>query len=260
MFPLSLLQHPLAKGVDIDAPSTTALRRHIINSKPFLKSLYREWYETLRDALPPQPGAVLEIGSGAGDIREVIPSCLTSDILPVSGLDLILDGTRLPFHDGVLRAVVMSDVLHHIPRAGTFFDEAARCVGRDGVLTMVEPWVTPWSRFVYGHLHHEPFQPEAATWDFPTTGPLSGANTALPWILFHRDRAMFERRHPQWACERIRPFMPLAYLLSGGVSWKSLLPGWAYCSWRRLEEAARWAAPWTAMFAVIILRRTGRNA
>jgi hypothetical protein len=40
--------------------------------------------------------------------------------------------------------------------------------------------------------------PDAADWSFPAVGPLSGANGALPWILFERDRARFEREFPQW--------------------------------------------------------------
>jgi hypothetical protein len=31
---------------------------------------------------------------------------------------------------------------------------------------MIEPWVTPWSRFVYNLLHHEPFDPETPSWNF----------------------------------------------------------------------------------------------
>jgi hypothetical protein len=44
---------------------------------------------------------------------------------------------------------------------------------------MVEPWVSDWSKFIYGHLHHEPFLPEASNWVIPAAGPLSGANGAL---------------------------------------------------------------------------------
>jgi hypothetical protein len=61
---------------------------------------------------------------------------------------------------------------------------------------MIEPWVTPWSRLVYTRMHHEPFVPAAAQWEFLTTGPLSGANGALPYILFSRDRAQFELEFP----------------------------------------------------------------
>ena len=59
-------------------------------------------------------------------------------------------------------------------------------------------WVTRWSRWIYGRFHHEPFDPQRADWEFPLSGPLSGANGALPWIIFQRDREQFER---EWAPE-----------------------------------------------------------
>src|SRR5262244_3270831 len=64
--------------------------------------------------------------------------------------------------------------------------QATRCVRLGGVVAMIEPWVTPWSRFVYTRLHHEPFQPEAEQWEFPVRRPRSGANGALPYIIFVR--------------------------------------------------------------------------
>ena len=86
---------------------------------------------------------------------------------------------------------------------------------------MVEPWVSRWSKLIYTHLHHEPFRTESPEWSFPSAGPLSGANGALPWIVFERDRPEFCRSFPQWHLQRIVPIMPLRYLLSGGVSLRS---------------------------------------
>ena len=106
-------------------------------------------------------------------------------------------------------------------------------------MAMIEPWVTPWSRFVYTRLHHEPFQPETPSWELPTSGPLSGANDALPWIIFARDRIKFEQEFPQWQIEMIKPIMPFRYLLSGGVSLRGLAPGWSFGMWRQLENASQ---------------------
>jgi hypothetical protein len=124
-----------------------------------------------------------------------------------------------------------------------------------GVVAMIEPWVTGWSRFVYTHLHHEPFQPEAPLWELANGGPLSSANDALPWIIFSRDRAMFEREFPHLRIESIKPFMPFRYLLSGGVSLRSLAPGWSFALWRQLENSLEHWANKLAMFAQIIVQR-----
>ncbi|HZP85908.1 MAG TPA: class I SAM-dependent methyltransferase [Burkholderiales bacterium] len=248
------LAHPLTRELDIDAPDTTALRRQIIAGKPFLRSIYDEWYRLVRDALPDMEGEVLELGSGAGFMRQYIDDLLTSEIFLTPGVRTVLDATALPFPAASLRAIVMTDVFHHIPRPRAFLSEASRSLKPGGRIVMVEPWVTPWSRLVYRRFHHEPFLPEAPRWEFPASGPLSGANGALPWIIFERDRAAFEREFPFLRISVIRPFMPLAYLVSGGVSMRSLMPGVAYRLWRVLERAA--PSRLTAMFAMIVVERS----
>lgn len=248
----NLLAHPLTRGADLDDPRTTALRRQIIQDKPFLRRIYQEWYALLAADVPPGAGRVLELGSGAGFFKQHVPDALTSEIFPCPGIDVVLDGLRMPLADGALRAIVMTDVFHHLPDAGQFLREATRCVRGGGVVAMIEPWVSAWSKLVYTRLHHEPFRPDAPSWDFPTTGPLSGANGALPYIVFQRDRARFEREFPQWQIERVRPFMALRYLVSGGVSMRSLAPSLAFAPIRAAENLLGGAA---AMFAHVVIRR-----
>jgi SAM-dependent methyltransferase len=209
--------------------------------------------------LPAGQGAVLELGSGAGFCSQFIPGLITSDIFPCPGAQLVIDAADLPFSSYSLRAIVMTNVLHHLPRVERFLEEASRCLGEGGKILMVEPWVSPWSRFVYTRFHHEPFQPEAGSWSFSTSGPLSGANGALPWILFERDRRELLEQFPQWTIEKVRPFLPFRYLVSGGVGLRSLMPGFLHGAWARLEGVFESAMPRLAMFAFIALRKDTRN-
>ena len=80
---------------------------------------------------------MLEVGSGAGVLRDFVPGLITSDILPLPEFDLVVDGVRLPFEPGELRALAMVNVLHHIPRAEDFFLDAARCL-RPGVCRLMD--------------------------------------------------------------------------------------------------------------------------
>jgi SAM-dependent methyltransferase len=253
--PKAWLAHPLTRGLDLDDPRLNDQRRRIIEQKPFLRRIYEEWYTAIVEALPPGDGPVLEIGSGAGFLRDFIPGLITSEVVPSPGVGIVLDGTLLPFGRDVLRAVVMTNVLHHLTQPRRFFAEAARCVHRGGTIVMIEPWVSQWSRFVYGRLHHEPFNPEAKAWEIPPTGPLSGANGALPWILFVRDRSRFEMEFPAWGVESIRLGMPFRYLVSGGISMRTLMPSLTFRAWRGVESLMKpWMSRW-AMFAQITLRR-----
>jgi SAM-dependent methyltransferase len=251
----NLLAHPLTRGISIDDPRATELRRRIVREKIFLRKIYEEWYAVIARSLPAGAGRVLELGSGAGFIKDFVPSAITSEIFSCPGIDVVLDAQRMPLADGSLKAVVMTDVLHHVPDVRRFFSEATRCVRSGGVISLIEPWVSGWSKLVYRRLHHEPFEPDARTWEFPTTGPLSGANGALPWIVFVRDREKFESQFPQWRIEKIEPFMPARYLISGGVSMRSLMPGFSFGLWRGVENAFRAYNEHLAMFAHVVVRK-----
>jgi len=253
------LSHPLTCGLNIDAQETTYLRKRIIREKAFLHRLYKDWYALLTTAVPDGTGQALELGSGGGFLREYIPDLITSDILAIPGVDQVVDAHALPFGTGELRAILMTNVLHHLQEPRRFFQEAARCVHEGGVVAMLEPWHTPWSRFIYQHFHHEPFDPTVAEWEIPPAGPLSGGNDAMPWVLFSRDRQRFLKEFPQWRIGTIQPLMPFRYLLSGGVGFRRLMPGWSYPSWRWLEQRLdRWR-DWLAMFAHIVLVRTNAS-
>lgn len=250
----SLLSHPLTRGRDIDDPRTTELRKEIISSKPFLNKIYRRWYSIISEKLPAGDEPVLELGSGAGFLKEYIPALITSDIMPVKGCDLACNALHLPITDNSLRAIVMMNVLHHLPQPAVFFQEASRCVKKGGRIVMIEPWVSAWSRFVYAKLHHEPFDPGADSWVLPESGPLSGGNDALPWIIFARDLGRFKQNHTSWLVKSIAPGFPFSYLLSGGISMRSLVPGWIYGPIDYIEShLPEVLVGKTAMFATIVL-------
>jgi SAM-dependent methyltransferase len=250
-----LLVHPLTAKLSLDDPSTTELRKQIISSKPFLRDIYSEWYRTLALGLPDLKGSVLELGSGAGFLEDYIPGLITSEIFCCSTVRLVADAAEMPFGDNSLRAIVFTDVLHHMPDVQRFFNEASRCLRQGGKILMIEPWVTPWSRFIYGNFHHEPFLPEAKDWSFPSSGPLSGANGAIPWMVFVRDRQRFESEYPEFVIDTIRPCLPFRYLLSGGVGMRSLVPNWSRSVWARLESVMEPFTSHLGMFAFVSVQK-----
>lgn len=240
------LAHPLTRGLAIDDPNTTLIRRQIIREKVFLKKLYRDWYQQIVEALSLDRDKnlnILEIGSGAGFLSEFIPELITSEVFPIQGVDRVIDARDLPFADESLDAIVMTDVFHHIPDVKLFLQEANRCLRFRGRLIMIEPWKNGWSSWVYKNLHHEPFNIDQREWQLPAFGdslgsisPLSLANSALPWIVFDRDHGLFKDLFPKLKIHSITPQMPFIYLLSGGVSLRELLPASTYNFFRTLEK------------------------
>ena len=256
----TILAHPLTAGLQVDDPSTTNLRRKIIEEKPFLKQIYQDWYREILAHIPTQQGAVLELGSGAGFLEQLVPGLITSEVFMCNNIKIVADAMTMPFESSSLKAIVMTDVLHHIPDSHRFFQEASRCLKPDGIIAMVEPWLSRWSSLIYRKLHHEPFDQHSATWTFPDQGPLSGANGALPWIIFQRDRTTFERNFPDSRIEVVRPMMPFRYLVSGGVSMRSLMPALFTPAWKAIESGL---SPWMdslGMFAFIAIRKVPTEA
>ena len=247
------LAYPGSQHENVDDPSVTYARRKIIRSKRFLNSIYREWYSLQAAQLPAVSGSVLEIGSGAGFFDELYPAVISSEVFFCPFVKTILNGMTLPFPNVSLQAVVMTDVFHHIPDVKRFLREAVRTLTPGGRIIMIEPWVSGWSRWVMDHFHSEPMDIEMETWQFPSTGPLSGSNQALPWIVFERDRELFEKAFPDLEIVNIQPFMPFRYLLSGGVSSRAMAPAWfngCLKQFEKLFKAKKWA-----MFALIVIQK-----
>mgnify|MGYP006430098977 CR=1 FL=1 len=211
---------------ELNDPETTIRARKIIRDNELLRYFYDQNYQFFKDVFTDVPGGLkLELGSGAGYIRDVIPECITSDVLELPFIDRTIDATHLPFRDQEVAGICMIDVFHHIPDVGQFLKEAERVLAPGGKIAMVEPANTRWGRFIYQHFHHEPFDPEAEEWRLPDGGPLSMANGALPWIVFKRDWATItSKRFPQLTLQQIVLCYPLLYLLSGGLSYPQLLP------------------------------------
>ena len=113
-------------------------------------------------------------------LRDYIPGLITSEILPVPEISVALDAQALPFGEQSLRAVVMTNVLHHIARPRDFFAEAGRCVRDGGALIMIEPWVSLWSKLIYKNLHHEPFDPECCAGSSRRVAPFRGRTGPFP--------------------------------------------------------------------------------
>lgn len=240
---------------DLDDPSTTEMRKNIILRKKFLKRLYEEWYSIIIKEMKTSPkGKSVEIGSGAGFLKTLVPDIITSDVMPLSTCDMAFSAEDMPFAEGELSNIVMVDVLHHIPKPYLFLKEAERCLQSGGKIIMIEPANSTWGRFIYKNFHHEPFNPDG-DWEIPATGPLSGANGALPWIIFSRDRKKFLKEFPNLEIVLIKHHTGFRYLLSGGVSLKSLVPDFAFTPLKMIENTLTTFSPFFSMFQTIVIRK-----
>jgi SAM-dependent methyltransferase len=213
-------------ALSLDRPERSSEIQDVIRDKAGLRELYVEFYARFKKSLEgcPHGGKIVEIGSGAGFLKAQLPEAITSDILPYQCVDIVVDATRMPFEENGLSAILLLNVFHHIADVERLFEEALRCLMPKGKLIIIDQYPGWIGKPILKYVHHEPFDDARAFWDFPTTGPLSGANGALAWMVFFRDRASFERKYPGFRIVRREPHTPLRYWLAGGLKRWSLLP------------------------------------
>lgn len=240
----------------IDSPETTLKHRELILNKPFLKLLYTDWYNQFKQYVNYKDGdIILEIGSGGGFLKDIFPEVITSDILELPVCDKCFPAENIPYDDDSVKAIFMLNVLHHIPDTPKFFEEAERVLKKGGILYMIEPSNTLISRFFNQKIHYEPFDPKAKEWTFPSNGPLSSANGALPWIIFKRDIAKFETMFPQLKLKEIKLHTPIRYILSGGLSFKTPFGARSFKPITFIEKIFTPLYPLTALFQTIIVEK-----
>lgn len=230
--------------------------RKLVNNKKFLNWIYKDFYSKIKSTKLPKP--VVEIGSGAGFIKKIIPGAMTTDVIKASGIDIKAFAEKLPFKKSSIGSIVMLNVFHHIKDPKSALKEFERCLKPGGKIVMIEPWVTSFSKFIYQNFHHETFDPEAG-WKINGKGRMSDANGALPWIIFSRDVNLFKHEYPNLKIEQIKPHTPLRYLLSGGLSKPQLILNYYYRFLGKFEKLISPLNKHLAMFATITITKVKVN-
>ncbi|RFB97847.1 SAM-dependent methyltransferase [Rhizobium leguminosarum bv. trifolii] len=229
----------------------TLANRERLSANPNLMHWYGELYqEMFRQEPDIATNTVLEIGSGTSPLKGFLPNVITSDVLKLDYLDFVFDCheiASLPdIADHSVDVITMTNVLHHLKDPLAFLRGATRKLTKGGRVYVTEPYLSWLSYPMYKLLHHEPvdFSIRRPVLD-TVQGPLSTSNQAMPHMIF------FQR--PDWLAEladcyslektRISYFTSLSYMVTGGISRKFPVPGWAYKPYFKLDRAIGTALP-----------------
>jgi len=220
-----------------------AAHRAAWDRNPALRACYEAWYGAIRRELPaPEQGRQVELGSGPGFARNFIPALELTDLVRAPWHDAEVSGEALPWADGEVGALVLFDVLHHLPSPRRFFDEATRVLRTGGRVVLCEPFISPLSYPVYRFFHEEPvvMKVDPLAVEMSSDKNPFDANQAIPTRLFGRDRAAFEAAFPRLRLRSLRHLAGPSYVLSGGFNRPPVLP---FSLWRRLHAFEdRWPA------------------
>jgi len=222
--------------------------------KTCLRRIYREFYELIaRNLAGLQGGLVVELGSGIGSIREVIPQCLRTDVFPNPWIDRVENAYALSFADGTVSDLILFDVFHHLRYPGTALAEFWRVLMPEGRVILFEPCLSVLGLIAYGTFHDEPLRLKEPIewlaprgWSADQAGYYAAQGNASRIFL----RGEFREQWKSWRLVKTRRLAALAYLGSGGYSKRQLYPDWAYPLIRGMERVADLAP---ALFATRLL-------
>ena len=190
--------------------------------KPQLRAVYRDFYRQIAARINPEvAGPVVELGSGMGCIKEIIPQCVTTDLFPNPWLDRQENCYELNFADGAISHLLLFDVWHHLRFPGTALREFHRVLAPGGRLILFEPAASWLGRMVYHFFHHEPVAVrDPITWDAPAGFVAADADYYAAQGSASRPFWWGEghNRLMGWRLQEVRPLASFDYFATGGFS------------------------------------------
>lgn len=226
---IDLLRDSSTKDVDVDGVDRLKVHSKILARKPMLREVFTEFHfimNRLDKIYLNGNGLRIELGAGIAPIRESFPDVLATDVVHDSNLDNVLNAERMDLEGNSVRVFFAQNSFHHLPHPDKFFEELDRVLTDGGGVVLIEPYFGPFASLLYKHLFKtEGFDKTYPSWNTPISGPMNGANQALSYIVFNRDRIQFEKKHPSLKIvHQDRANNYLKYLLSGGLNFKQLCP------------------------------------
>lgn len=228
-FLLDLLRDPSLKNIDVDGQDRLVLHGRMLEHKRMLREVFTEFHHLFRRLdikFLTAKGIEVELGAGIAPIRDSYPDVLATDVVYASHLDRDLNAEAMALEDGSVRVFYGQNCFHHFPHPDLFFKELERVLPPGGGAILLEPYYGPFATFLFKRLFRtEGFDKAYPSWETPSTGPMNGANQALSYIVFVRDRQEFERKYPALKIvHQERAGNYLKYLLSGGLNFRQLCP------------------------------------
>lgn len=258
---LDWLRDPSLDSVDVDATDRFDAHRRILARKEILKQVFTEFhdrFDTLDRRFFTPRGLRVELGAGIAPMRNTYPDVLATDIVASLQLDRALDAEAMDLPDDSVRAIFGQNCFHHFPHPDRFFSELTRVLAPGGGVVLLEPYFGPAAGLLFKRLFYtEGFDKSWPSWETPAAGPMNGANQALSYIVFERDRAIFESKYPTLKIvhhETCKNYM--RYLLSGGLNFRQLIPDGAAPLIKGVETLLSPLASWLALHHIIVLRKS----
>ena len=229
------------------------------NRKPLLRTLYGDFYRLIAEHLSNLPESkIVELGSGLGNIRDVIPNCIRTDLFPNPWIDQVENAYRLSFADASISDLILTDVFHHLKYPGMALQEFYRVLREGGRVILLEPCLSALGLLVYGVFHEEPI---AVMNEIEWEAPEGWSSDQIDYYAAqgNASRVFLGRQFRQkligWKKVKTIRLPAIAYAASGGFSKPQLYPTSALPLIRKLEKGLELAPILFATRLLVVLEK-----
>jgi len=201
--------------------------RKIYQSKDLIKLIYKDYYKVIKKYIyKKNKYKILELGSGGGNIKEIVKECITSDQFKNNNVDRVENIYKINFKKNSISNIILIDVFHHLQFPSLALKEINRILIKNGRVIMIEPAMGLIPRLIYKLFHYEPngFNLKINWNSIPANIPSSNqyfAAQSLPWGAFVLKELNLKNNYK---IKLIKPFSDFKFLLSGGYSYSSFYP------------------------------------
>lgn len=251
---------PRIQNISLDSSELLEIQKQILSEKRMLKEVFEGIYDTcinLDNKLLEGEGDSVEIGAGISFFKNKYPHIISTDIKEAPHLDMALDAQDMPFKDSSIRSIYGINCFHHIPNPERFFNELDRVISPNGGAILIDPFHGPLAEKGYKKVFDsEFFDKNQKKWSTDNMSAMYGANQALSYIVFNRDRELFEQKFPNLKIIYKKPLHNyIRYLISGGLNFKPLLPDMTIPLIKMIELMLMPFDNILALYQVIVLKK-----
>jgi SAM-dependent methyltransferase len=208
--------------------------------KLILQKIYNEFYKAILDEIRFDiNGSIIELGSGIGNLKSVLPSCICTDIFPNPWIDQVENAYSLSFADQSLSNIILFDVFHHLEFPGTALEEFRRALKPGGRVIIFDPDISLLGSIVYGIFHHEPVSFfKKINWFAPESFNINNAQYYAAQGNANRifKASLYEKQLKDWKKLKVKPLSSISYICTGGYRGKKIIPDSLYPYTKYLEK------------------------
>jgi SAM-dependent methyltransferase len=210
------------------------------HKKPILQKIYQGFYELIAASINTGiEGKIVELGSGIGNMKMVIPDVITTDIFPNPWIDQVENAYHLSFENETLSNIILFDVWHHLKYPGTVLEELNRVLKKDGRIVLFEPAMSLFGLLIYGLLHHEPVGiTKKIAWYAKEPSDLSKnkyyAAQGNASRIFTSSK--YDALLKDWKKVKVKKLSAISYVLTGGYSKHQFYPDRLLPFFRSLDK------------------------